>query len=359
MKIGLGVYSTEVLPGEQRTLHQVYQDHLAEARLAEEVGLDSIWYTEHHFLPETGHNPNVMGMCAAAAAVTTRITLGPAVLLGPLYHPIRLAEDCAMVDQLSGGRLTVGIGLGYRDVEFEGLGVHRRERAPRTEELIDVLRQAWGEGTVNHQGRYYRLTDVHVSPSPCRPGGPKIWTAGYRQVSLERAARLADGFIMDAGTDSTRFTEKGYNTDVFSRVAEVLGWYKQALTNAGRRYQDVDFGLNIGGFLSEHGSDAAWNVLKESYMHTRRVYGDWYGLPPEVYRRWQPAMMTADEIAGRRSEILLGSPEELLPVFRRFRELAGDRLHVLFRNSYPGLSHENTAKAIRLMGQLRDRLLED
>ena len=89
MKLGLGVYSAEWIPTEGITHHQVYANDLEQAKLAEKVGLDSVWYTEHHFL---NWNPNVMGMCAAVAAVTSRITLGPSVVLGPLHNPIKLAE---------------------------------------------------------------------------------------------------------------------------------------------------------------------------------------------------------------------------------------------------------------------------
>src|SRR5262245_49405281 len=165
-----------------------------------------------------------MGMCAAVAAVTSRITLGPSVLLGPLYHPIRLAEDCAMVDQLSGGRLVIGVGLGYRDSEYEGIGVRRRDRAPVTEELVRILRQALSEPAVDCDGCDCDLEGVLVSPRPCRAGGPQVWIAGYREVTLDRVARLGDGFIMDGGTDSTQFEATGgYNRDIFTRVEEMVG----------------------------------------------------------------------------------------------------------------------------------------
>ncbi len=357
MKLGLGVYSGELLPTEGVTLHQVYRNDLDQARLAEEVGLDSIWYTEHHFLPETQYNPNVMGMCAAVAAVTSRIILGPSVVLGPLYHPIRLAEDAAMVDQLSNGRLVIGVGLGYRDAEYAGIGVQRKHRAPQTEELIQVMRQAWSDQPVNFHGQHFDFDNVAVSPKPYRPGGPPIWVAGSKEVTLTRAARLGDGFIMDGGTDSTKFNEAGgYNRDLFLRVEEMVGRFKEALEAQGRRYEDFEFAMTLGGFVSEDGADDAWQQVQEAYMHTRRVYGDWYGIPPSEYNGWYPKLMTAEQHAARRSEIWLGSPEELIPQFQRLRQIAGERLHVMFRCKYPGIPHEQTCKSIRLLGQIRDRL---
>jgi len=358
VKVGLGVYSGEWVPEEGISPHQVYRNDLAQAGLAEKVGLDSIWYTEHHFLPETQYNPNVMGMCAAVSAVTSRITLGPSVVLGPLYHPIRLAEDCAMVDQLSGGRLVVGIGLGYRDEEYRGIGVQRRHRAPMTEELIEVLRRAWSGQPVDFHGRHFDFEDVAVSPAPCRPGGPPIWIAGYRDVTLERVARLGDGFIMDGGTDSTKFESAGgYNRDIFTRVEEMVALLRQALLRHGRRYDDVEFAMTMGGFLSERGADDAWQQVQDGYMRTRRVYGSWYGIPESETSRWYPRLMTPAQHAARRSEIWLGSPEGVLPLFERLRAIVGERLHVMFRCRYPGVPHERTCASIRLLGQVRDRLV--
>ena len=91
-------------------------------------------------------------------------------------------------------------------------------------------------------------------------------------------------------------------------------------------------------------------------MLTRRTYGSWYGLPPADYADWYPSKMTKEELDARRSEIWLGSPEELAERFQRLRGIVGDRLHVMFRVKYPGVPHERVSKAIRLLGQVRDRL---
>jgi alkanesulfonate monooxygenase SsuD/methylene tetrahydromethanopterin reductase-like flavin-dependent oxidoreductase (luciferase family) len=169
VKLGLGVYSAEWIPSEGITHHQVYANDLEQAKLAEQVGLDSIWYTEHHFL---NWNPNVMGMCAAVAAVTSRIQLGPSVVLAPLHNPIKLAEECAMLDVLSNGRFTIGVGLGYRDVEYAGFNVRRAVRAPMTEELVQVMKLAWSEEPVTFKGKHWSFDKVDVYPKPLQAGGP-------------------------------------------------------------------------------------------------------------------------------------------------------------------------------------------
>ena len=254
MKLGLGVYSAEWIPSEGITHHQVYANDLEQAQLAEAVGLDSIWYTEHHFL---NWNPNVMGMCAAVAAVTSRIQLGPSVVLGPLHNPIKLAEECAMLDVLSNGRFTIGVGLGYRDVEYAGFNVRRAVRAPMTEELVHVMKLAWKGEPVTFRGKHWAFEAVDVYPKPLQKGGPPLWIAGYVDASVDRAARLGDGFSMDGGTDSKSFGASGYNRDIYWRVQDMVDRYKAALAKHGKRYEDQEFAMTLGGFVSEDGADDA------------------------------------------------------------------------------------------------------
>src|SRR3989475_10348214 len=270
VKLGLGVYSAEWIPSEGITHSQVYANDLEQARLAERVGLDSIWYSEHHFL---NWNPNVMGMCAAVAAVTSRITLGPSVVLGPLHNPIKLAEEAAMVDLLSNGRLVIGGGLGYRDAEYAGFNVRRAVRAPMTEELVQTMKLAWREEPVVFHGRHWKFDGVDVHPKPQQPGGPPVWIAGYVDASVDRAARLGDGFIMDGGTDSKSFGASGYNRDIYWRPRGMGEGYRAALGEQRPRYQEPEVALTLGGFGSPHGAADAWGPVEEAYMRTPPTHG--------------------------------------------------------------------------------------
>jgi alkanesulfonate monooxygenase SsuD/methylene tetrahydromethanopterin reductase-like flavin-dependent oxidoreductase (luciferase family) len=158
----------------RRPLPELYRDTLAEIEAAEALGYDDAWLTEHHFAPDD-YLPSVMPALAAVAARTSRIRLGPYVLLGPLHNPVRLAEDAAVVDVLSNGRLDLGIGVGYRPEEFDGLGVDRRRRGKLHGEGVESLLAAWGDGP--------------VTPKPVQRPIP-IYLGGTSLPVLRRAARL-------------------------------------------------------------------------------------------------------------------------------------------------------------------------
>lgn len=353
MKIGIGSISGQRLSHQSATQTELVHDSLRLAQSAEAAGLDSIWVTEHHFLP-TGHVGSVFPFAAAIGAVTSQIGIG-VYALAPRYEPVQLAEDAAFIDLLTGGRFLLGLILGYRDDEYTGFGVARQDRVGRTEELIRVTRSAWADSPMDHVGVHFTRTGVSVYPKP-PPGRIPILIGGHHLNAFDRAARLGDGFIMDAGTDSDVFAKQGHNRDLYARVTTAVELYREALKRNGRSYDEGRFFMTIGGFLAAGGAQEAWNLVAEAYMDTRRTYGEWYGLDPEVYRAWYPNLMSEDEIVRRKGELLLGSPDEVMPVLQRVGQIVGDSLHVIFRCNYPGMATDATIDSIRLAGVLRDQL---
>ena len=141
------------------------------------------------------------------------------------------------------------------------------------------------------------------------------------------------------------------------RVESAVRRYRDALARHGKPTDAPAFSLNVGGFLHPDGRDAAWATLAEAYMLTRRVYGDWYGLDPAEYATWYPDQLTAEQVAQRRSEILLGTPDDVVPMLERVREIVGDNLHVMFRSKYPLVDDAATRQSIDLLGEVRRRLV--
>jgi probable F420-dependent oxidoreductase len=162
-------------------------------RAVEAVGFDSFWTGEHIVY----HRPilDAVPVLATAAAVTSRIAIGPATLLLPLRHPTLVAKEFCSLDILSGGRtiLTVGIGGEYPR-EFHACGIPVHERGSRATEAIEIIRKYWAGGRFSYKGRHFTLEDVDMLPLPVQPGGPPIWVSGRSEAAMRRAARLGDGF---------------------------------------------------------------------------------------------------------------------------------------------------------------------
>jgi alkanesulfonate monooxygenase SsuD/methylene tetrahydromethanopterin reductase-like flavin-dependent oxidoreductase (luciferase family) len=189
LQVGVGLWT-----GQGADNRQSYRDVAELAAAAEAAGFDSFWVTEHHGLPD-GYLPSPLTVLAALAPVTSRITLGTGVVLAPLHHPLRLAEDAAVVDLLSGGRLVLGLGLGYAEHEYRAFGVDPRTRGARLEALVGALRTAW-TGT-SFSCPDLGLDDVRVTPTP--GGRIPIWLGGYAAAAVGRAGRIADGHLVGRG----------------------------------------------------------------------------------------------------------------------------------------------------------------
>ena len=184
---------------------------VATARRAEALGYDSLWVTDRLLYPVAPRTPygavpdgilpepyryalDPLGTLALAAAHTDRIALGTSVLDLPFYNPVLLARSLATLDILSGGRLRVGLGLGWSADEFEAAGASLAGRGQRADEFLAVLRAAWGDDPVEFSGEFYRIPRSIIGAKPRQRPGPPIYLAAYAPGALRRAATLADGW---------------------------------------------------------------------------------------------------------------------------------------------------------------------
>src|SRR5436190_4922662 len=142
-----------------QTEADVYAHALEEARLADELGFHTVWLAEHHFSPY-GIAPSLAVLAAAIARETRRVRIGTAVVVAPFIHPVRIAEEWAMVDILSGGRLDFGIGRGYQPAEFRGLTVSMEKTRERFDESLELIRRAWTDERCTFEGEFYQVRDV-------------------------------------------------------------------------------------------------------------------------------------------------------------------------------------------------------
>src|ERR671926_42738 len=146
------------------------------ARALDRSGYDAVWLAEHHF-SSFSVCPSVHLMGTMAAARTKRLRIGTGVSLAPFYHPLRLAEEVALLDVLSGRRVNWGAGRGFARVEFENFGVNPDESASRFREAVDIVLRAWTEERLSFAGQHFRFDDVEVLPKPLQQPHPPVWVA--------------------------------------------------------------------------------------------------------------------------------------------------------------------------------------
>jgi probable F420-dependent oxidoreductase len=330
VRVGIGLFTAQLPASSKRSFEQEYRETLELVRLAERVGFDSAWVSEHHGSSD-GYLPSLLPMLAAFAAVTERIELGTGVILTPLHDPLRLAEDAAVVDQLSGGRLLLGIGNGWREEEFRMFEAPRAERGARTEETVEVLRRAWTGRRFSFQGRTLRYDRVKVTPQPARPGGPPILLGGYDRKAVIRAGRIADGYI----TDETGPDEVGTNLELVAEGANGVGRDPDALMAV----------LLQNAFAWRDGDP--WALIREGIVQQMGTYEAWANDAdtPEL-DRLEPAVPSKGDL---RLSTPAGPPYEVAPALLATIRAAGDRdVHLVVRLHYPGMDLETASRATEL-----------
>ena len=176
-------------PGEDPPFDVYFRQLLEQVQLAEELGFECFWFTEHHFVLYGGPVPNPAMIMSAAAARTSRIHLGSAISILPLHHPVQIAEDYALVDVVSGGRLEFGMGIGNAPTDFQVYGVPREESRDRFEEALQIITAAWTQDSFHHDGRFWHMPEASVYPKPVQQPHPPFWIAGTSEGSLHLAGQ--------------------------------------------------------------------------------------------------------------------------------------------------------------------------
>ena len=188
LRVGV-VYDFRNPPDSGIATPDLYTQIIEQVAWLDGLGLDLVWFTEHHFVDD-GYLPSWTPVAGAMAARTRRIRFSSDICLLPFSHPLRLAEDLAVLDNLSGGRIEIGVGMGYAPHEFRGFGIPLPQRLSRTEEGLTVLRRCFRGERFSFHGQRYHFDDVVIRPGYVQQGGPPLWLAAMSRAGAERAARF-------------------------------------------------------------------------------------------------------------------------------------------------------------------------
>ncbi len=306
-----------------------WSEALEEVTRGEELGFDSVWMEEHHSV--TNHYwPSPLTVLAGFASRTTKVMLGTDILVSAFYHPVRLAEDVALVDVMSKGRMTLGIAIGYKPDEFALYGVDLEKRGARFEEQLAIVKGLWTEERVTLKGRYYTV-DGRLEPKPVTRPHPPIWIGGWGDLTLRRAATLADNWIPGPTADLRRLLA-GKQSLLDHRAA------------AGKSTGPAEWPLTRDVIIAD--TDAQARQLAEEHIMVayRREYAGGWRHP------FIDANLATDLDRLMEDRFIIGGPDQIIPKVRRFVEQYG-MTHLICRLFFPGMPHRHIMRELELIAR--------
>lgn len=299
----------------ERSVQETYEYETQIILWADELGFDTAWIAEHHFR-NYGTVPNTMLLLASLAAKTKRIRLGNAVVIMPFFHPLRVAEDAAMVDMISGGRLNFGFGRGYQGVEFTAFETSLDDTREKTDEAMAIVLKAWTGEPFSHHGKHWNFDDVQVIPTPVQKPRPPLFYASINPQSIEHNAKRGVPFIVDASTTQEQLRESitawrriarehGHDPDnaeiVTGRLVYLADTDEQAkefITSQGRGPRSTYI------FAQDYHPNREGKTYEEKYARQSAPIDPMTGQITKGYEYWEKGYL------GRSPEAMRSSTEE-------------------------------------------------
>ncbi len=290
---------------------------------AADAGFESFWAGQH-FLPGEYQLFQPLPLLARLSAAAPRLTLGTSVILLPLLNPLDVAEQAATIDAMTAGGFRLGVGLGYRSLEFAASGVERSEAETRFEEAVELIRRLWSGAETSFAGEHYRLSAGRINPPPDRRGQAPILIGAYAERAVERAARIGDGWIVPpelVGAALERRLELYRSTaGEHARAARVVLMRPFHVTASAEER------LRVEGLLARHfGQKRSWGLRKGTDD-------------------------THDPAADAGAAAIIGPPEECVEAIERCRdELAPD--HLILLMGFRGTGDASLQASLELAGE--------
>lgn len=321
LKFGL-MYSLRSPGGDPWRLADQYQEAIDQVTLADKLGFNTVLFSEHHFT-EDGFFPSPLIAAAGVSTRTKSIRVGSGVTLLPLHDPLRVVEDASVLSIVSNGRAILGLGFGWRMVEFDRFNVESRLRFSKMKDGVLLIRRAWGEGT----GQGHIRSETQVSPRPAQRPHPPIWIGADGDEAVRFAARYGDAWL----------PPPNMSLEVLKSKAKL---YRAELRRAGKDPSETEFPLYREGYVALD-SDAAHDDFLQPLMYTRRKYWEWWGK-----KGWDGASF----ISQFEAKAMIGDVDDFIAKAEAYQRELGVS-EILLSVMHPGLDPKKVVECIRLIGK--------
>ena len=304
-----------------------------QAILAEQLGYEALWAHEHH--SEGMMYPSPLMVLSILASKTKTIKLGTNMLLLSLHHPVRVAEEGAMVDNLSNGRLRLGVSAGYSEIDLKAFNVDPKDRGKKMEEGLNIIRTLWNSEHINIDDEFTHLRDFSIFPSTIQKPNPPIYVGATVNKAIQRAARLGDEFLISA-------------TQRRSDIPRILGVYNTALEELGKNFVDKSTTINRLVHVVENNGQKKW--AKEFFGNALlRLYDSWgHSNITELDDRDRMLEEVCEE------NFVIGYPEECIEKIKQYAELGIGEIACLMNFGGPDLG-----KVERSMKLLSEKVMPE
>ena len=311
----------------KRQLQGIGEELVTQTKLARDAGFDLVAVGEHHVTDSHQYLLNEAVLAHLAEHIGD-MRLAALLSLLPLHNPVRIAEFGATMDILTNGQFTLGVGLGYRDAEYNAFGVTREEATGRLVEGVEIIKHLWSKESVTYEGEHFQFKDVSIRPQPFQKPRPPIWVGASNESSVRRGARIADGFV-------------GAHVPFDLAKRQIADFRDE------RKKQGLDPGKV--GLLREmfvaRTTEEAESLVRDPLIDKYASYGEW----------GQDDVIGGDDFDSpweklRHERFLIGSPEDVRTEVKRYQE-AMDLDYLLVRTQFPGLSSEAVHDSIQQFGE--------
>jgi alkanesulfonate monooxygenase SsuD/methylene tetrahydromethanopterin reductase-like flavin-dependent oxidoreductase (luciferase family) len=307
------------------------KDMSEQARLARQSGFSSLW-VPHHYLTQPMQMLAPIPMLSYLLRDAAGMSIGTNILIMPLLHPVHVAEDAVTLDHLSGGRYVLGIGVGYRDAEFQTFNVPLAERAQRMDESIAIMRRLWSEEKVAYKGKFFHINDLGIGLKPRRTGGPPIWLAAVVDAAVKRAARLGDAWLI------TNFAH-------LSTLVAQMAMYRKVLAEANRAFP-AEVPITRECYVGPTQAKAL-EECKPALQYKYRAYSSW-GLDRQSQGAESFEQPFEEFVKDR---FIIGDKAFVKEEIQRYHALLGVN-HFIMRVQWPGLEQEKALNTISALGEI-------